>query len=176
MLFTFPSQYWSSIGLPSIFSLAGWSPLLPTGFLVSRRTQDAATPPGTCPYGIITLYDVHFHTLPVRSCYRSAVLQPRGCRDSPGLGSFPFAHHYSGNRSFFLFLQVLRCFSSLRMLLNGDRPSACRVPPFGHLRINSCLPIPADFRSLPRPSSPMEAKASSVRSFLLRLESCLTSQ
>ena len=29
-----------------------------------------------------------------------------------GLGSFLFARRYSGNRSFFLFLRVLRCFSS----------------------------------------------------------------
>src|SRR5699024_986675 len=29
-----------------------------------------------------------------------------------GLGWFPFAHRYLGNRVFFLFLQVLRCFSS----------------------------------------------------------------
>ena len=171
MLFTFPSQYWSSIGLPCVFSLAGWSPLIPTGFLVSRRTQDAASSHQTCLYGIITLSDVHFHTLPVRSMFRIAVLQPRKRRNVPGLGSFPFAHHYSGNRYFFLFLQVLRCFSSLRVLHYGDRSSTCRVPPFGHLRINSCLPIPADFRSLPRPSSPLEAKASSVRSFFLRLES-----
>ena len=28
------------------------------------------------------------------------------------LGSFPFARRYSGNRCFFLFLRVLRCFSS----------------------------------------------------------------
>src|SRR5690625_1253762 len=34
-----------------------------------------------------------------------------------GLGSFPFARHYLGNRSFFLFLQVLRCFNSLGMPL-----------------------------------------------------------
>ena len=38
------------------------------------------------------------------------------------------------------------------------------VFPFGTLRIISCLQIPADFRSLPRPSSLMEAQASSVRS------------
>ena len=31
-----------------------------------------------------------------------------------GLGSSPFARHYWGNHSYFLFLQVLRCFSSLR--------------------------------------------------------------
>ena len=34
-----------------------------------------------------------------------------------GLGSSRFARRYSGNRIFFLFLQVLRCFSSLRLPL-----------------------------------------------------------
>ena len=39
--------------------------------------------------------------------------QPRtGLRQS-GLGYSPFARRYSGNRVFFLFLEVLRCFSSL---------------------------------------------------------------
>ena len=33
------------------------------------------------------------------------------------MGSSAFARHYSQNRFFFLFLQVLRCFSSLRSLL-----------------------------------------------------------
>ena len=51
----------------------------------------------------------------------------------------------------------------------GDGPSTRRVPPFGHLRINSCLQIPGAFRSLPRPSSLSEAKASSVRSSSLFL-------
>ena len=32
----------------------------------------------------------------------------------PGLGSSPFARHYSGNHSYFLLLRVLRCFSSPR--------------------------------------------------------------
>ena len=34
--------------------------------------------------------------------------------DTAGLGSSPFARRYWGNRCYFLFLQVLRCFSSLR--------------------------------------------------------------
>ena len=33
-----------SIGHWVVFSLAGWSPLIPTGFLVSRGTQDSALP------------------------------------------------------------------------------------------------------------------------------------
>ena len=36
-----------------------------------------------------------------------------------GLGCFPFARRYSGNRGFFLFLGVLRCFSSPRSLISA---------------------------------------------------------
>ena len=46
-----------------------------------------------------------------------AVLQPQCCLNNSGLGYSPFARHYSENRYFFLFLQVLRCFSSLRWLM-----------------------------------------------------------
>ena len=38
VLFTFPSRYYSSIGHQVVFSLGGWSPLLPTGFHVSGGT------------------------------------------------------------------------------------------------------------------------------------------
>ena len=38
-----------------------------------------------------------------------------------GLGSFPFARRYLGNRCFFLFLELLRCFSSPRFLLTPYR-------------------------------------------------------
>ena len=41
------------------------------------------------------------------------------------------------------------------------------VAPFGNLRINSYLHLPAAYRSLSRPSSPLRAKASSVRPCLL---------
>ena len=40
------------------------------------------------------------------------VLQPRNCRNNYGLGYFHFARRYFGNRCFFLFLLLLRCFSS----------------------------------------------------------------
>ncbi len=42
VLFTFPSRYWFTIGHRGVFSLGGWSPQLPTGFLVSRGTRDTA--------------------------------------------------------------------------------------------------------------------------------------
>ena len=61
------------------------------------------------------------------------------------------------------------------MINHGVGTPSRRVAPFGHTRIISCLPIPARFRGLPRPSSPPEAKASSVRpSFLPFCESLIT--
>ena len=44
VLFTFPSRYSSTIGLMGVFSLAGWSRRIHTGFHVPRATQDAASP------------------------------------------------------------------------------------------------------------------------------------
>ena len=38
------------------------------------------------------------------------------------------------------------------------------IAPFGHLRINVCLQLPAAFRSLPRPSSAPSAKAFTLSS------------
>ena len=83
---------------------------------MSRATQDTA--------GRSMLRIRGFHPLrpdvPVRSPhmlpYRNAVLQPPGGRNLPGLGSSPFARHYWGNHYYFLFLRVLRCFSSPRSL------------------------------------------------------------
>ena len=44
---------------------------------------------------------------------------------------------------------------------------SCRIAPFGHLRINARLQLPAAFRSLPRPSSAPSAKAFTLCSFSL---------
>ena len=43
----------------------------------------------------------------------------------------------------------------------------CGVAPFGNLRIKACLPLPVAYRSLPRPSSPRDAKASIVCPYTL---------
>ena len=43
VLFTFPSQYFFSIGHRVVFRLGGWSPHLPTGFHVSGGTLDTAS-------------------------------------------------------------------------------------------------------------------------------------
>ena len=43
VLFTFPSRYWFTIGHRRVFSLTEWSPHIPTGFHVSRRTLEITT-------------------------------------------------------------------------------------------------------------------------------------
>ena len=90
---------------------------------------------------------------------------------SHGLGSFPFARRYSGNRCFFLFLRVLRCFSSpgsLPYVMDWrmvDRGLLCQVSPFRNLRVNGYLLLTVAYRSLSRLSSALSAKASTLRSF-----------
>ena len=90
-----------------------------------------------------------------------------------GLGSSHFARRYFGNRCFFLFLRLLRCFSSAGSLpyvmdwRMDNWSSSSRVSPFRHPRLNGYLLLPAAFRSLSRLSSALSAKASTLRSFLL---------
>ena len=69
-------------------------------------------------YGTITLCGYPFQNIPLINYYRSAlVLQPRAMRcHIHGLGSSAFARHYLRNHCYFLFLWVLRCFSSPRSL------------------------------------------------------------
>ena len=98
----------------------------------------------------------------------SAVLTP--CCTQHGLGSSHFARRYFGNRCFFLFLRLLRCFSSpgsLPCVMDSrmdDRGSLCQVSPFRNLRIKGYLHLPAAYRSLLRLSSALSAKASTLRS------------
>ena len=92
-----------------LFSLGGWSRLLPTRFLVSRRTQETLTTQFAYLYGNFTLFVCAFHHILVHLPFVSRV------PTTPyfyGLGSFPFARRYSENHFCFLFLQLLRCFSS----------------------------------------------------------------
>ena len=75
---------------------------------------------------------------------------------------------------YFLFLRVLRCFSSPGSLLPGFPSTALCVhavipshyqrwvSPFGNLRIEAHLQLPAAYRSLSRPSSALGAKASTL--------------
>ena len=84
-----------------------------TGFLRPRPTQDTAVPAGNFMYAAFTLYGPPFQACSIIVCQCSvAVLQPRGRLDGHGLGSSAFARRYLRNHCCFLFLRVLRCFSS----------------------------------------------------------------
>ena len=90
---------------------------------------------------------------------------------SLGLGSFHFARHYFGNRCFFLFLRLLRCFSSpgsrrMTMYSSYDDGGLLRqVSPFRNLRVDGYLLLTAAYRSLSRLSSALSAKASTLRPY-----------
>ena len=60
VLFTFPSRYLSTIGLPGVLSLARWSWQIQAGFLVPRPTQGPAKPAQPCVYGAFTPYGCAF--------------------------------------------------------------------------------------------------------------------
>ncbi len=94
-----------------VFSLTGWSPFLPSGFLVSRRTPDSARRASTFTYGNFTLCVIPSQVF--RLAFTLASRGPYPKRISTfGLGSSDFARHYFRNHFCFLFLRVLRCFSS----------------------------------------------------------------
>ena len=167
MLFTFPSRYWFTIGLSGVFSLAGWSPRVRTGFHVSRPTQDTANIYKTYVYGIVTLCDATFQMLLLRFTYirRSPTtpLMPRHQR----FGLFRFRSPLLTKSLLFSFPPGTKMFQFSGFTPFGARSSAVRVAPFGNLRITGYLLLPAAYRSLSRPSSSLRAKASSIRPCLL---------
>jgi hypothetical protein len=85
------------------------------------------------------------------------------------LGSSLFARHYSGSRGFFPFLRVLRCFSSPACLFlpyvfrqEYARITTHRFPHSEILGSTDGQLLPEAYRSRPRPSSALGAKASTV--------------
>ena len=164
-----------AIGHWVVFSLRGWSPFLPTRFHVSRGTLDTASYNSDFVYETFTLFGLTSQTVLLSYCSHVAVQTPE-CTHS-GLGSFPFARRYSGNRFFFLFLRLLRCFSSAGSLhipmysVYDDWGLLSRVSPFRNQRVIGYLLLTAAYRSLSRLSSALSAKASTLRPFLLNLPS-----
>ena len=160
MLFTFPSRYWFTIGLSRVFSLAGWSRRIHTGFHVSRATQGSATlrmashrghSPAIAPLsrGSCSPSFLRYRgpTTPVRPEPHWFGLFPGR---SPLLGESLLFSLPTGTKMF-----QFPAFASSRN--EDDSPSDCRVVPFGNPRIKGHLHLPAAYRSLSRPSSPVRA-------------------
>jgi hypothetical protein len=164
VLFTFPSRYLFAIGLPVVFSLTRWSWQIQTGFLVPRLTQGTARFVFLSCTGLSPSLTGFSKTVPLQntSPYRSPTTpaMPKHHR----FGLFPFRSPLLWESLLFSFPVGNEMFQFPTFASWLPRISiAGWVAPFGYLRIDSYLPIPAAFRSLSRPSSPLGAKASSVR-------------
>ena len=128
MLFTFPSQYSYAIGLTRVFSLTGWSRRIRAEFLVFRVTQDTTRPEQDSCKGLspaMVCLSRQFHSpLP----YHDVVLQPLRGVATTQVWALPRSLATTGGIIvYFLFLRVLRCFSSPRWPLSLDRCHAFSV-------------------------------------------------
>ena len=183
MLFTFPSRYWFTIGRRKIFSLGRWSSRIPARFLVSRGTWEHHRE-------ILCFRLRGFHSLwpdfPDRSTSKEFCNSPVDWRIDLMSPATPNAQRspaltYVRFRLFPVRSPLLRK-SQLLSLPGGTEmfqfsPFASMdlciqsrilqvypqwVSPFGNFRINACLQLPETYRSLPRPSSLSDAKASTM--------------
>ena len=105
--------------------------------------------------------------LPTRESHMPA-LQPR-LNESSRFGLIPFRSpllwesrliSFPSGTEMFHFPASRFCNLWIQLQMTGHYSS--RVAPFGYLRINARVQLPEAFRSLPRPSSPVNAKASFV--------------
>ena len=144
---------------------------------MSRRTPDPAVPLPASDTGLSPSPAGFPKAVLLSPPVICAVRTPR--RTRRGLGSSGFARRYSRNRCFFLFLRLLRCFSSPGspphvMDWRADaRVFPVRVSPFRNLRISGHVLLPAAYRSLSRLSSAPGAKASTLCPFCLAIWSHL---
>ena len=96
VLFTFPSQYCSTIGHRVVFRLRGWAPYLLIGFHVSDDTLDSANSSFNFAYKTITSFGRSSHTVRLSSEVVRRSPNPE-CIATSGLASSAFARHYSRN-------------------------------------------------------------------------------
>ena len=174
VLFAFPSRYWFTIGHHGVFSLGEWSPRIRTGFHVSRPTWDTDRPDGgfrlrgfhplwpLFPEGSAILARATARSRnPGRQAFRFGLLRVR----SPLLAQSRLLSSPSGTEMF----HFPECRSSGTILVHPAAAplSGRRVSPFGNPRIRALWRLPGAYRSLMRPSSPHDAKASVARPYTL---------
>ena len=161
-----------------VFRLGGWSPLLPTGFHVSRGTLV----PAPCPP--LRVRDCHPLRSGFPSLFRSRtfgyrrpstpMIRKPSVWPPPSSLTTTKGIEFSFFSSGYLDVSLPRV-PSVRLWIHRTVTGRCprRVPPFGYPRITACLRLPAAFRSLSRPSSAISALASTLRSSSLDLPSPL---
>ena len=150
---------------------------LPDSYRIARVPHYSGTLYASLSFGYrtITVYGGRFHvTSPRVTLAMSRALQPHYCLATVVVWARPrsIASTRGITKLFSLPMGTkMFQFPTFAPSLDGGK-QACRVAPFGYLRIKSYLPIPAAFRSLSRPSSPLRAKASTeCPSFALSISS-----
>ena len=119
MLFTFPSQYLYAIGLTGVFSLTGWSRRIHAGCLVSRASQDTTKLIHASDTGLSPSPGLLSRSFTSHSSYHIVVLLPRRRVATATVWALPRSLATTeGIIVYFLFLRVLRCFSSPRWPLH----------------------------------------------------------
>ena len=169
---------------PRVFSLGRWSSRFPTGFHVSRSTQEHRRgSPHPFAYGAFTRYGRPFQD---RSARMGIGNFPAGLRSGPAMpynpsNTTPASYHalevwalplslattrgisIDFSSAGYLDVSVPRmAFSHLWIQHEIAQHDPRGVAPFGYGRIEGCFAPPRPFRRQQRPSSALGAKASTV--------------
>ena len=118
---------------------------------ISRVPPYSRTQSAFYPYGAVTRYGPTFQTVPVLDAQATGLVRVR----SPLLTESRLMSFPPGTEMF-----QFPGFASAAYGFSGGYPLRRWVAPFGDPRIKACSRLPKAFRSVPRPSSPLGAKAS----------------
>ena len=115
VLFTFPSRYLSTIGSQVVFSLIPWSGRIHAEFHLHRITRDPTGRTLNFVHVALTLCGRSFQSVKLIFVLALSWSHYPEPINRSGLGSSAFARHYLRNHCHFLFLRLLRCFTSPRL-------------------------------------------------------------
>ena len=159
VLFAFPSRYWFTIGRLRVFSLGGWSPHVQTGFHVSRPTcrtlsttvliSHTGLSPAMVNISRLFCYQIDYHVQ----------AHPISLATTLGISVDFFSCSY-------LDVSVRR----VRFVPLCIQSTMTQRAGFPHSEIcgSKCVcSLPAAYRKLLRPSSPVIAKASTMCTYSL---------
>ena len=153
-----------TIGCQVVFSLIQWSGRIRAKFHVHRATWDSSRGRSTSSKRLsrsLVCFSKQFDSL---HNSHTKVPQPRPDK-SDRFRLLRFRSPLLTESLRFLFLRLLRCFTSAGFaptdyeFIRRSPGNPGWVAPFGNSWINACLQLPMTYRSLPRPSSPPDTKA-----------------
>ena len=173
MLFAFPSRYWFTIGQKRVFSLTGWSPWIQAGFHVPRLTQVSASSLDYFRLRACHALWIHFPEDSASSQIGNSTVAGPTTPQIPKYLRFGLMRFRSPLLSQSRFLSFppgtemvhFPEFALARLCIQRVVPGFCPggLPHSEISGYNACVRLTEAYRSLPRPSSPVSAKASTVR-------------